>query len=352
MGCAGSTMKGSAADRKANAEIEKQMQTSQAEMHHHIKLLLLGAGESGKSTIVKQLKVIHLDGFSKEECLGFKSIIFSNVVSAMRHIIEACDGRLGVQIENRDVASRFMLDEYFAGDVTPEIGQDVATLWQDGGIQEGYRRRSEFQLIDSAQYYFDQIDRISSPDYMPTPDDVLHSRAKTTGIIETEFQVGQTKFSLVDVGGQRSERRKWMHCFQNVTAVLFVVALSGYDLKLYEDEQTNRMHEALKLFKDICNTKWFADTSIILFLNKKDLFEEKIKSVPLSVCFKDYEGSQDYDETTSYIEDQFLAQNENPKKLIYVHHTCATDTTTFQVVFGAVQDVILNKLLAGGGGAI
>jgi hypothetical protein len=57
-----------------------------------------------------------------------------------------------------------------------------------------------------------------------------------------------------------------------VTAVLFCVALSEYDLKLYEDDTTNRMHESIKLFKEICNTKWFVNTSMILFLNKKDLF--------------------------------------------------------------------------------
>jgi len=186
---------------------------------------------------------------------------------------------------------------------------------------------------------------VSAADYVPTVEDVLRSRAKTTGIIETTFSVGKTNFSLVDVGGQRSERRKWMHCFQDVTAVIFCVALSEYDKQLYEDETTNRMHEALKLFKDICNTKWFADTAIILFLNKKDLFEKKIPHVPLSVCFKDYKGGTSYGETSQYIEDQFLSQNENPKKLIYVHHTCATDTNNVAVVFKAVQDVIITKIL-------
>lgn len=97
-------------------------------------------------------------------------------------------------------------------------------------------------------------------------------------------------FRLVDVGGQRSERKKWMHCFQDVTAVIFCVAMSEYDLKLYEDDTTNRMHESLKLFKEICNSRWFIDTSMILFLNKKDLFQEKIKKIDLSVCFEDYKG--------------------------------------------------------------
>jgi len=59
---------------------------------------------------------------------------------------------------------------------------------------------------------------------------------------------------------------------------------------LAEDEEMNRMMESMKLFDSICNSKWFVDTSIILFLNKKDLFEQKIKYSPLTVCFPDYQG--------------------------------------------------------------
>lgn len=139
--------------------------------------------------------------------------------------------------------------------------------------------------------YFDRIDKLVRPDFTPDEQDVLRSRAKTTGIIETEFDVDKTHFRMVDVGGQRSERKKWMHCFQDVTAVIFCVALSEYDLKLYEDDTTNRMQESLKLFKEICNNKWFTKTSMILFLNKKDLFEEKINRVDLAMCFPEYSGS-------------------------------------------------------------
>lgn len=78
------------------------------------------------------------------------------------------------------------------------------------------------------------------------------------------------KYKLFDVGGQRSERKKWIHCFENVTAILFLVAISEYDQSLYEDESINRMQESLALFDSICNSRWFVRTSIILFLNKID----------------------------------------------------------------------------------
>ena len=88
----------------------------------------------------------------------------------------------------------------------------------------------------------------------------------------------------------RSERKKWIHCFEGVTAIIFVVAMSGYDLVLAEDEEMNRMVESMKLFESICNNKWFVETSIILFLNKKDLFQEKIARSPLTICFPEYTG--------------------------------------------------------------
>jgi len=309
-----------------------------------VKLLLLGAGESGKSTIAKQMKILHLNGFTDEERRDFKPIIWSNTIGSIRVLVEAAQN-MNISIENKETAQHVLEEDYFGGELSPNIVNDVKILWRDKGIKQAFVRSNEFQLNDSAEYYLNEIDRIGSENYIPTVQDVLRSRAKTTGIIETEFEVDDTRFNMVDVGGQRSERRKWMHCFENVTAVIFCAALSGYDLKLYEDENTNRMHEALKLFKDICNTKWFSDTAIILFLNKKDLFLKKITKIPLTVCFPDYTGSNTYEEASQFIEDQFLAQNENPNKLIYTHRTCATDTQNIEVVFRAVKDIILNGLL-------
>jgi len=122
---------------------------------------------------------------------------------------------------------------------------------------------------------------------MPSDQDVLRSRVKTTGITETTFQIGELKYRMFDVGGQRSERKKWIHCFENVTAIVFLVAISEYDQMLYEDESINRMQEALVLFDSICNSRWFVRTSIILFLNKVSLcssFASLASHLPQSTC--------------------------------------------------------------------
>ena len=139
--------------------------------------------------------------------------------------------------------------------------------------------------------YFDSIERIAAHDYVPNDQDVLRSRVKTTGITETTFIIQDLTYRMFDVGGQRSERKKWIHCFENVTTILFLVAISEYDQLLFEDETVNRMQEALTLFDSICNSRWFVKTSIILFLNKIDRFKEKLPVSPMQNYFPDYEGT-------------------------------------------------------------
>jgi GTPase SAR1 family protein len=347
----GSQGAGSPEEKKANEDINSTLRKEKARIDSEIKLLLLGAGESGKSTIAKQMKFLFMDGFNNEERESYKGIIASNTVGSMRVLVAAA-ADMGIDVtEHKEAADRFMAEtsgSQFNGALTPSIGKDIKALWSDPSIKATYGRSSEFQLNDSAGYYFDSIDRLVAPDYAVSQEDVLRSRTKTTGIIETEFDVKGTHFRMVDVGGQRSERKKWMYCFQDVTAVLFCVALSEYDLKLYEDDTTNRMHESIKLFKEICNTKWFVNTSMILFLNKKDLFAEKIKKTDLKVCFPEYTGGLDFEAASTFIKETFLAQNET-KKPIYHHLTCATDTKNVEIVFLAVRDSILNSILSSAG---
>jgi hypothetical protein len=121
-------------------------------------------------------------------------------------------------------------------DLTPELAKSITQLWQTAVIQKTFRRNAEFQLSVATQYFMDNLDRLAANDYAPTDEDILRVRAKTTGITEISFVLSDIRFRLVDVGGQRSERKKWMHCFEDVSAILFVVATSEYDLMLYEDQ--------------------------------------------------------------------------------------------------------------------
>jgi len=229
--------------------------------------------------------------------------------------------------------------------LTKEMAEDVKALWADPGIKETYSKRNQFQLPDGASYFFDHVDDFTDPNYIPDEAAILRVRARTTGIVETLFKVKGTPFRMVDVGGQRSERKKWIHCFEDVTAIIYCVALNEYDMKLFEDEKVNRMEESLELFTEICNSKWFTKTAMILFLNKSDLFREKIAKVDLKILFTDYEGGNDYDKGLKYIQDKFANLNKNPNKKIFAHVTCATDTENVKVVFDAAKEIIISQNL-------
>ncbi|XP_021265278.1 guanine nucleotide-binding protein G(i) subunit alpha-2 [Numida meleagris] len=310
-----------------------------------------GAGESGKSTIVKQMKIIHEDGYSEEECRQYKAVVYSNTIQSIMAIIKAM-GNLQIDFGDSsradDARQLFVLSctAEEQGVMPEDLANVIRRLWADHGVQACFNRSREYQLNDSAAYYLNDLERIARADYIPTQQDVLRTRVKTTGIVETHFTFKDLHFKMFDVGGQRSERKKWIHCFEGVTAIIFCVALSAYDLVLAEDEEMNRMHESMKLFDSICNNKWFTDTSIILFLNKKDLFEEKIVHSPLTICFPEYMGANKYDEAAAYIQSKFEDLNKRKDtKEIYTHFTCATDTKNVQFVFDAVTDVIIKNNL-------
>lgn len=91
-------------------------------------------------------------------------------------------------------------------------------------------------MVLTESSFVNDIDRIWADDYIPSDQDLLRSRLRTTGITETIFDLGQLTYRMFDVGGQRSERKKWIHCFENVNCLLFLVAISGYDQCLVEDK--------------------------------------------------------------------------------------------------------------------
>jgi len=352
MGCAMSAEE--RASRARSKQIEKNLKEDGIQAAKDIKLLLLGAGESGKSTIVKQMKIIHESGFTSEDFKQYRPVVYSNTIQSLVAILRAMPNlSIPFTKNEREADAKMVMDVVSRMEDTEPFSEELLAgmkrLWVDSGVQECFSRSNEYQLNDSAKYFLDDLDRLGAKDYQPTEQDILRTRVKTTGIVEVHFSFKNLNFKLFDVGGQRSERKKWIHCFEDVTAIIFCVAMSEYDQVLHEDETTNRMQESLKLFDSICNNKWFGDTSIILFLNKKDLFEEKILRSPLTICFPEYAGAQEYGEAAAYIQAQFEAKNKSTTKEIYCHMTCATDTQNVQFVFDAVTDVIIANNLRGCG---
>jgi len=347
-------VKGEKGDQVKNKKLDEELRNAHHDDVAVNKLLLLGAGESGKSTLFKQMITIYGKGFSEKDKKAYIPIIYRNTVASIE---ELCKQSLELPKHGEGFADCAVTDEktraslrfiqemkYEDGTMSPELVAHIKTLWADPGVQKTYTHRSKYQLNDSAKYFLDKIEQCAKPGYIPSDQDILRARVRTTGIVENDFVIDNNKFKMFDVGGQRNERKKWIHCFENVTAVIFVAAISAYDQVLYEDENVNRLEEALNLFENICNSRWFRDTSIILFLNKCDLFREKILRVPLTVAFPEYTGANNYDEGTAFLEQEFLRRNHY-KKPIYCHVTCATDTRNVSVVFNGVKDIVVRGAL-------
>ncbi|GMI59623.1 hypothetical protein ScalyP_jg4722 [Parmales sp. scaly parma] len=187
-----------------------------------------------------------------------------------------------------------------------------------------------------------------TPSYLASQQDILLCRVRTSGIVTEKYEIDGSNFEMYDVGGQRNERKKWIHCFDDVTAVIFVAALSEFDQKLFEDTNTNRMVEAIDLFDEIANNRYFSGSSMLLFLNKKDLFADKVLKVNIGTvdAFKDYPyPPHDFDKGVRYFLKKFLSRSKSEEKVIYHHVTCATDTENVQVVFNACKDIILRDNL-------
>lgn len=188
--------------------------------------------------------------------------------------------------------------------LTGPVADACKTLWAEDSVKQIYEDRAVTGIDDSSAYFWDKIDQIMESGFVPNETDILYVRYRTTGVIDQKFTIKKNVFHVFDVGGQvswgylpmyewiysvhitafvcmcdvnmnwteftqKSERKKWINCFDSVTAVIFVASMSCYDEKMFEDQEKNSMVDQLELFEKICNEPVFVKTSMILFLNKK-----------------------------------------------------------------------------------
>jgi len=338
------------------------------------KILLLGAGECGKSTILKQMKILHparQGAFSNSEKETYKQLVYNNTITSIQTLIQACED-LNPPIAFTTANADPICERIMALDPTRipsfDCKEDIEAMWADDGIQEAKRREKEFHLLDSAPYFLNQINRTFRDDFEINQQDILRSRITTTGIIETAFMKDHLTFRMFDVGGQRGERKRWIHSFDDVTAIMFIASLNEYDQVLAEDRSMNRLDESLNLFESISNLPWFENAAIILFLNKKDLFEDKIKNVPIGDFHPDYKDwqydngevpkewtkgadAQNYAEGVKFITDFYKdrldwdAVGGVATRQLYHFETDATATDNVRNIWLATKHAILTKKL-------
>lgn len=220
----------------------------------------------------------------------------------------------------------------------------------------------------------DNLERIVQPNYIPSTEDILHSRRVTTGIHKITFRVkiplnlggGEQEFHMYDVGGQRDQRNKWIQAFEGIQVVLFLISCGDFDQMLREDPEQNRLQEALNLFRGVWQNRFLASAGLIVFLNKQDIMERKIRSGKnIADYFPEFEEFRRSPQAESYFDQCDWTKKFIKQKLIditrepirrstrchldgtlrecYYHFTVATDTGCIRKVFNDIHQLILKE---------
>ncbi|KAJ4496453.1 guanine nucleotide binding protein, alpha subunit [Lentinula lateritia] len=218
--------------------------------------------------------------------------------------------------------------------------------------------RRKIRLEEYPGFFLNDLERVTSLKYVPTDDDVLKARLKTVGVSEYRFQMEVstgpeigTDWRIVDVGGSRSQvRQTWIPFFDNVDAIIFLAPISGFDQVLSEDRTVNRLEDSVLLWKTVCSNKLLANVDLVLFLNKCDILETKLKAgVRLAKYVKSFGDRANNLETVSkYFRSKFSAihreYSPNPRKF-YAFCTSVTDTATTAGIIASVRDMVIRQHL-------
>jgi len=222
-------------------------------------------------------------------------------------------------------------------------------------IWENIEFQTLIQRVEVAglKYYFPNSLRFADEKFVPTTQDILYAKRKTTNVLESSFISQNTTITLVDVGGSREKRKLWFPTFETlgpISAVLFFSAINEFDMTIEEDAKTNRLVDSLKLWKQLTGSPLFKNVPFILLLNKSDLFKEKIKNTPLMGVFADYanfasrsdlQGCDDFTKGWKYIAMQY--QVHFCGTTFYPHVTTAVDTDGCRKLFESIRETVLKE---------
>ncbi|CCM03094.1 uncharacterized protein FIBRA_05214 [Fibroporia radiculosa] len=240
-----------------------------------------------------------------------------------------------------------------AAEMLSSCKYDVRELWEHPVVKR-LRENRRLRLEEWAEYFLSNIDRVSSQDYIPTIDDILHARIQTMGVAEHIFEVPlhgrMVTWHLFDVGGARGQRHTWVPYFDDTTAIIFLAPVSAFDQYLSEDPKTNRVDDSLQLFKQICSNQLLKKAHLVLFLNKLDILATKLtRGIKVKKYITSYgERPNDVDAVVGYFKAHFTqvhTRNNESQRVLYTHLTSVVDTKAMQSIISNVRDSIFRDYL-------
>ncbi|TFK22217.1 guanine nucleotide binding protein, alpha subunit [Coprinopsis marcescibilis] len=395
--------------QRIDEELRKEAALLKERKRKEVKVLLLGQAESGKSTLQKHFQLLYAQGTLDSERPSWRPAVYFNIIKAVRMILAELDfefasrtpgnefttddivqdlsnvrtallplvamedalaseinggvsipgGRSGAYVRSGwqtmlDQKASLKLPETatVAAQTLSRVANEIKLLWKHPTVQH-YIEERKIRVEESAEFFLDQIHRITQPDYMPTTDDILRVRLRTLGVIEHNFSVlmGGTSYNwrLFDVGGARGQRQAWVPYFDDAISIIFLAPISAFDQYLEEDTKINRIDDSLQLFTAICSNKIFEKVHLVLMLNKTDLLRQKLAAdVKIKRYITSYGNRPNtYEAAASYFRQHFThAHKKNTtesSRHLYLHFTSMLDTQTIQRIISDVGEGILQK---------
>ncbi|KAJ3209637.1 Guanine nucleotide-binding protein G(o) subunit alpha [Clydaea vesicula] len=262
--------------RKRSNQIDEQIRKESNAKEKISKLLLLGPGDSGKSTFNKQMRILYGEKFTEAEKEHYKKSIYENIIKTIQDIITGLENTGFIFEDEKLKECAKLIKEFVLNDsISPKIVNSIITLWKENSIKDFHKRDGSYSHTAS---------------------------------------------------------------------------IASYDQTLVEDPTINRMRDAIKLFDYVCNNKLLKKTAMILFLNKADLFEEKIKCIDIKKYFPEFGDRQQNLKTSKiFFRKEFECLNKAKGKNIYVHFTTNTDSKLMRFMITAVTDIVVKIQLSESG---
>ncbi|KAI0046304.1 G-protein alpha subunit [Auriscalpium vulgare] len=343
---------GNALARRARArstQIDAQINQQAVSVKRECKILVLGTEGSGKSTIVRQMRLHEPKGISPDDRLAARSAVVAHLLDSAHAVLDALE-KLDLQFvdpgnaDNADFVRGYVLDA--EDKLNSDIAEAIRSLWHDVVVATLMGRSGEFRLVDNATYFLEAAGRIGADDYVPTDEDMLKARAPVGTVSQTQLQLDGMSIHLLEVGMQKSTKSRWIQAFDDITSIVFCASLGDYDAQATGTTR-KALDESLVLFEDTVNSSWFQHTSVILLLTKLDLFEAKLATVPLKKYASDYDDGADVGAAMKYILRQYMNRNR-ANLLVYpvpVEATDPTATVCRRITLTVVKDTILQSAL-------
>ncbi|ODV89426.1 hypothetical protein CANCADRAFT_32687 [Tortispora caseinolytica NRRL Y-17796] len=329
------------------------------------------------------MRLLHTTGFNDHERLRYKLVIYENLVASTLKIIDALNRHRipftnDVKVQSTsflalndgdtksltaltaEAAAKDLLDGKYPytnthKDLPRSLYVALRLISGDAAVQTVLDKYYSYGITDNIVYFYRNLERIFATSYVPTNSDILHARAPTSGIHETIFEptksTNHMTYRMIDVGGQRSERRKWIHSFEGVDLLLFIANAAGYNQIIEEDNSTNQMEEAFMIYRQIINSHWFSGKPVIIFLNKMDLLRTNLNRDSFTAAFPSFEQfalksskKRLIDQILAFYTKRFLDISPS-RDAVYVHETTAIDTELIKKTMMSVDDIIIQQSL-------